>query len=48
MIAAALEAGCDMLWSEDLQHGRRLGRWLWIGNLFRSEDMHNSGHSRTQ
>ncbi len=25
IVAAALEAGCDRLYSEDLQHGRRFG-----------------------
>ena len=26
IVAAALEARCDRLYSEDLQHGRRIGR----------------------
>jgi predicted nucleic acid-binding protein len=25
IVAAAIEAGCDRLYSEDLQHGRRFG-----------------------
>jgi predicted nucleic acid-binding protein len=33
MVAAALEAGCDTLFSEDLQYGRRIGR-LAILNPF--------------
>ena len=33
IVAAALEAGCDTLFSEDLQHGRRIGR-LAILNPF--------------
>lgn len=36
MIAAsAIEAGCDTLWSEDMQHGMRLDRVLRIANPFR-------------
>jgi predicted nucleic acid-binding protein len=36
MIAAsALHAGCDTLWSEDMQHGMRLGKSLRIVNPFR-------------
>ncbi|MBM3571573.1 MAG: PIN domain-containing protein [Alphaproteobacteria bacterium] len=36
MIAgAALEAGCDTLWSEDMQHGMNFGRRLRIVNPFR-------------
>ena len=35
MIAAsALEAGCDTLWSEDMQHGLDLGQGLRIANPF--------------
>jgi predicted nucleic acid-binding protein len=34
IVAAALEAGCDRLYSEDLQHGRRFGDCL-IVNPFR-------------
>ena len=36
MIAAsALDAGCDTLWSEDIQHGMRLAEGLRIADLFR-------------
>ena len=36
MIAAsALHAGCDTLWSEDMQHGMRLSEGLRIVNPFR-------------
>jgi predicted nucleic acid-binding protein len=36
MIAAsALEAGCDILWSEDMQHGMALDEGLRIVNPFR-------------
>jgi len=28
IVAAALEAGCDILFSEDLQHGRKFGKLL--------------------
>ena len=36
MIAAsALEAGCDTLWSEDMQHGMKLDEGLRIANPFR-------------
>lgn len=36
MIAAsALHAGCDTLWSEDMQHGMTLGDGLRIVNPFR-------------
>ena len=34
IVAAALEAGCDRLWSEDLQDGLRIGR-LQVENPFR-------------
>jgi predicted nucleic acid-binding protein len=34
VIAAALEAGCSLLYSEDLQHGQRIGRQLTIRNPF--------------
>jgi predicted nucleic acid-binding protein len=38
MIAAsALQAGCDTLWSEDMQHGMKLGKNLRIANPFRVE-----------
>jgi predicted nucleic acid-binding protein len=37
MIAAsALHAGCDTLWSEDMQHGMVLGEGLRIINPFRA------------
>jgi predicted nucleic acid-binding protein len=37
MIAAsAVQAGCDILWSEDMQHGLALGEGLRIVNPFRS------------
>jgi predicted nucleic acid-binding protein len=36
MIAAsAIQAGCDTLWSEDMQHGAVLDRRLRISNPFR-------------
>lgn len=35
IVAAALEAQCRVLYSEDLQHGRRFGRRLTIRNPFR-------------
>ena len=36
MIAAsALDAGCDTLWSEDMQHGMKLDEGLRIANPFR-------------
>lgn len=34
IVAAALEAGCTRLWSEDLQHGQRIER-VTIENPFR-------------
>jgi predicted nucleic acid-binding protein len=33
--AAALEAGCETLWSEDMQHGMALSERLQIANPFR-------------
>jgi predicted nucleic acid-binding protein len=33
--AAALHAGCDTLWSEDMQHGMRLREGLRVVNPFR-------------
>jgi predicted nucleic acid-binding protein len=33
--AAALEAGCETLWSEDMQHGMALSERLHIANPFR-------------
>ena len=39
MIAAsALRAGCDTLWSEDMQHGMTLKEGLRIVNPFRTTD----------
>jgi predicted nucleic acid-binding protein len=36
MIAASvLDAGCDTLWSEDMQHGMKLDEGLRIANPFR-------------
>ncbi len=38
MIAAsALDAGCDTLWSEDMQHGIKLDEGLRIANPFRGK-----------
>lgn len=38
MIAAsALDAGCDTLWSEDMQHGMKLDEGLRISNPFRGK-----------
>ena len=31
----ALDAGCDTLWSEDMQHGMKLDEGLRIANPFR-------------
>ncbi|CEJ12518.1 tRNA(fMet)-specific endonuclease VapC [bacterium YEK0313] len=36
--AAALHAGCDRLWSEDMQHGMVLDEGLRIVNPFRAAD----------
>ncbi len=36
ILAAAIEAGCEVLWSEDLQHGSRIGA-LRVLNPFRTE-----------
>jgi predicted nucleic acid-binding protein len=36
IVAAAIEAGCDVLFSEDLQHGRMFGK-LVVNNPFRIE-----------
>lgn len=33
--AAALQAGCDTLWSEDMQHGMKIGGRLRIADPFR-------------
>ena len=35
IVAAALQAGCDRLWSEDMQHGQTLAEGLSIRNPFR-------------
>lgn len=35
IVASALQAGCDTLWSEDMQHGMELGEGLRIVNPFR-------------
>jgi predicted nucleic acid-binding protein len=35
IVASALQAGCDTLWSEDIQHGMRLDEGLRIVNPFR-------------
>ena len=35
IVAAALEAGCDRLWSEDMQHGQVLEERLRIADPFR-------------
>lgn len=36
IVASAIEAGCDTLWSEDMQHGRTIGG-LTIRNPFAAE-----------
>lgn len=36
IVAAALHAGCDTLWSEDMQHGMALDEGLRIVNPFRA------------
>lgn len=36
IVAAALTAGCDRLWSEDLQHGMVFERRLRVSNPFRA------------
>lgn len=38
IVASALEAGCDRLWSEDMQHGLALDEGLRIVNPFRPAD----------
>jgi predicted nucleic acid-binding protein len=35
IVAAALAAGCDTLWSEDMQHGAVIDKRLRIANPFR-------------
>ncbi len=37
IVAAALLAGCDLLWSEDMQHGLVIEGRLRIANPFRAE-----------
>jgi predicted nucleic acid-binding protein len=37
--ASALHAGCDTLWSEDLQHGMTLEQSLRIVNPFRLSEL---------
>jgi len=37
VVAAAMDAGCNNLLSEDFQHGRKFGS-LTIANPFRPED----------
>ena len=34
IVAAALEAGCDILWSEDMQNGMAFGQGLRVVNPF--------------
>jgi len=34
IVAAALDAGCRTLYTEDLQHGQRIGRTLTVRNPF--------------
>lgn len=36
IVASALHAGCDRLWSEDMQHGLALEEGLRIANPFRA------------
>lgn len=44
--AAALDAGCDRLWSEDMQHGLLIDNALRIANPFRLETEPQSRRSR--
>jgi predicted nucleic acid-binding protein len=37
IVASALHAGCDKLWSEDMQHGMTLDEGLRIVNPFRDD-----------
>jgi predicted nucleic acid-binding protein len=37
IVASALEAGCDTLWSEDMHHGIMIDGRLRIANPFRTE-----------
>ncbi len=36
IVAAALEAGCTTLWSEDMQHGQQIAGQLTIRNPFKA------------
>ena len=36
IVASAIEAGCDTLWSEDMQHGMVIARRLRIRDPFRA------------
>ena len=36
IVASALQAGCDTLWSEDMQHGLMIEKGLRIANPFRT------------
>jgi predicted nucleic acid-binding protein len=38
IVASALSAGCDTLWSEDMQDGMLIGGTLRIVNPFRNQD----------
>lgn len=38
IVASALHAGCDTLWSEDMQHGMTFGERLRIVNPFSTAD----------
>jgi predicted nucleic acid-binding protein len=38
IVASALEAGSDTLWSEDMQHGMKIDGRLRIANPFRTEN----------
>jgi predicted nucleic acid-binding protein len=36
IMASALQADCDIRWSEDMQHGMALGQGLRVVNPFRA------------
>jgi predicted nucleic acid-binding protein len=38
IVASALESSCDILWSEDMQHGMVIDERLRIANPFRTEN----------
>jgi predicted nucleic acid-binding protein len=38
IVASALDAGCDTLWSEDMQHGMVLDEGLRIASPFAGDD----------